>query len=55
MVPPNNKVARGIEVHEIITNSQTPAQTNGSAVTGGPSQRPSLNPSPGGGGQQQLN
>lgn len=50
MVQPNNKVARGIEVHAIITSSQTPAATNGSQVTGGPAQRPSLNPSPGGGG-----
>lgn len=50
MVQPNNKVARGIEVHAIITSSQTPAASNGSQVTGGPSQRPSLNPQPGGGG-----
>lgn len=55
MVQPNNKVARGIEVNAIITNSQTPAQTNGSDVTGGPAQRPSLNPSPGTGGQFQPN
>lgn len=51
MVAPNNKVARGIEVHAIISNSQTPAQKNGSDTTGGPAQRGSLNPTPGDGGR----
>lgn len=45
-----NKVARSIHVGLLITASATPAQKNGSDVTGGPAQRGALNPPAGGGG-----
>lgn len=53
-----NQLVRAVTANDIITASQTPAQKNGQASTGGPVQRGALNPTPGGGsggGQHALN